>query len=134
MRALFLLSASLLVGCASNGIRPLQPLEIATAPYQGVVTTRLTGSLMYEGGCLLFRDDSKRRHLYPIWPDGSLFDGTSVLFHEPGRSDQRIVLAEEFLMEGQPVAWSRLPGPRMLLHQRQCGGVPFAVLGVRPAD
>src|SRR5438067_2823251 len=95
----------ILAGCSSGGLHPLRPLEIPTAPYQGVVTTSLTGTLLYEGGCLLFRDDRKRVQLIPIWPDGTTFNGTSVIFHEPGKADQRIVLTEEFLMEGQPVSW-----------------------------
>lgn len=134
MRLAFLVSASLLWGCVSNGLQPLRPLEIATAPYRGITTTALTGTLMYEGGCLLFRDDQNRRHLYPVWPDGSTFNGTSIIFHEPGRADQRVVVNEEFLMEGQPLQWSSLPGPRVLVYQRQCGGQPFAVLGVHPAN
>ena len=124
----------LLSGCASPGVHPLRPLEIATAPYQGIVTSALTGSLMYEGDCLLFRDERDRLHLFPVWPDGTLFNGTSVIFHEPGKADQRVVVGEEFLMEGQPVQWSRIPNPRIVLHQQRCGGQPFAVLGIRPAN
>ena len=134
MKRAFLIPLTMLAGCASHGVHPLRPLEIPTAPYNGVATTGLTGSLMYEGGCLLFRDDQKRFQLVPVWPGGSIFNGTSVIFHEPGRADQRVVVGEEFLMEGQPLRWSRVPGPRMVLHQRRCGGEPFAVLGVRPAN
>jgi hypothetical protein len=134
MRLAFFVSVSLLSGCVSNGVHPLRPLEIATAPYRGITTTALTGTLMYEGGCLLFRDDENRLHLYPVWPDGSTFNGTSITFHEPGRADQRVVLNEEFLMEGQPLQWSSLPGPRFSVHQSQCGAQPFAVLGVHPAN
>ncbi|MFL6725963.1 MAG: hypothetical protein ACJ8FS_05555 [Sphingomicrobium sp.] len=133
-RATFILAPFLLAGCASHGVHPLRPLEIATAPYQGVVTAALTGSLMYEGGCLLFRDDNHRLHLFPVWPDGTTFNGTSVIFHEPGKADQRVVVGEEFLMEGQPVQWSRVPNPRIVLHQQRCGGEPFAVLAIRPAN
>jgi hypothetical protein len=133
MRA-FLILITLLGGCASHGVHPLRPLEIPTAPYQGITTTALTGSLMYEGSCLLFRDDNHRAQLVPVWPDGSTFNGTSVIFHEPGRADQRIVVGEEILLEGQPVPWSHVPGQRIALHRRQCGGEPFAVLGVRPAN
>jgi hypothetical protein len=129
-----IIAALLLSGCVSHGVHPLRPLEIPTARYNGVITTGLTGTLMYEGGCLLFRDDAKRVQLVPVWPDGSLFNGTSVIFHEPGRADQRIVVGEEFLMEGQPLQWSRVPGPRIVLHQRRCAGEPFTVLGVRPAN
>jgi hypothetical protein len=89
---------------------------------------------MYEGGCLLFRDDENRYRLVPVWPDGSTFNGTSVIYHEPGRADQRIVVGEEFLAEGQPLQWPRVPGQRIVLHQQRCGGAPFAVLGVRPAN
>jgi hypothetical protein len=124
----------LLTGCASQGVQPLRPLELATTPYQGIVTTGLTGSLMYEGGCLLFRDDGRRLHLFPVWPDGSIFNGTLVIFHEPGKADQRVAVAQEFLMEGQPVQWSSMPGQRIPLHQQKCGGQPFAVLGIRPAN
>jgi hypothetical protein len=132
-RAVFIL-ITLLGGCASHGVHSLRPLEIPIAPYNGIATAALTGSLMYEGGCLLFRDDAKRVQLVPVWPDGSTFNGTSVIFHEPGRADQRIILGEEILLDGQPVQWSRVPGQRIVLHQRRCAGEPFAVLGVRPAN
>jgi hypothetical protein len=89
---------------------------------------------MYEGGCLLFRDDDHRFDLFPVWPDGSTFNGTSVTYHEPGKADQRVVLTEEFLMMGQPVQWARVPNRRIALHQQRCGGAPFAVLGIRPAN
>ena len=128
------LAAFLLTGCMPHGLHPLRPLEIPTAAFNGISTTALTGSLLYEGGCLLFRDDDRRFQLVPVWPAGSSFNGTSVTFHEPGRADQRIVVAEEFLMLGQPLQWSRIATPRMLLHRRRCGGEPFAVLGVRPAN
>jgi hypothetical protein len=121
-------------GCASPGVHPLQPLEIATVPYKGIPTTAYAGSLMYEGGCLLFRDEHDRMRLFPVWPDGTTFNGTSVFFHEPARAEQRIVLTEEILLEGQPLVWSNLPGPRIPLHQQRCGGTPFAVLRVRPAN
>jgi hypothetical protein len=134
MKNAFSISAILLAGCVSHGVHPLRPLEIPTAPYNGVITTALTGTLMYEGGCLLFRDDEKRLQLVPIWVEGSIFNGTSVIFHEPGRAEQRVVLGEEFLMEGQPLQWSRVVGSRLALHQRRCGGEPFAVLRVRPAN
>jgi hypothetical protein len=124
----------LLSGCASNDVQALRPLEIATAPYQGVVTSALTGSLMYEGGCLLFRDERNRFHLFPVWPDGSIFNGTSVVFHEPGKAEQQVVVGEEFVMEGQPVQWSRIPNPRIALHQQRCGSEPFAVLAIHPAN
>jgi hypothetical protein len=134
MRPAVFITVLLFAGCASHGVHPLRALEIPTAPYNGIVTTALTGSLLYEGGCLLFRDDGKHLQLVPVWPDGTTFNGTSVIFHEPGKADQRIVVAEEFLMQGQPLEWRYVPGQRTVLHQRQCGGVPFAVLGIRPAN
>lgn len=126
--------ALLLAGCASSAVEPLQPLEIATVPYQGIPKTALTGSLLFEGGCLLFRDDSNHLQLFPVWPDGSSFNGSSVIFHEPGKADQLVALAEEFVMAGRPVPWSGFTNPRMALHRRHCGSAPFAVLGIRPAN
>src|SRR5438876_9925881 len=94
MRQIFYLSALVLAGCVSSGVHPLRPLEIPTAPYIGAPTTALTGTLMYESGCLLFRDERNRHRLVPVWPEGSIFNGTSVIFHEPGKSDQRIGVGE----------------------------------------
>ena len=134
MRRAVPLLALLLMSCMSHGVHPLRPLEIPTAPYNGIATAALTGTLMYEGGCLLFSDDTKRVQLVPVWPSGSSFNGTSVVFHNPGRAEQRVIIGEELMIEGQPLEWSRVPGARVVLHQRRCGREPFAVLGVRPAN
>jgi hypothetical protein len=120
--------------CVSHSLHPLRPLEIPTAPYNGISTAALTGSLMYEGGCLLFRDEGDRVQLMPVWPDGSSFNGTSVTFHEPGKTEQRIIVGEEFLMEGQPIHWARIRDPQAPLYQQKCHREPFAVLGVHPAN
>src|SRR3954454_11179856 len=127
----------LLQACAATstgGVHPLRPLEIATAPYQGIVTAALPGSLMYEGNCLLFRDEATKSYLMPVWPIGSSFNGTAVLFHQPGKANQRIMVAEEFLMEGQPLRWSTLSAIGYVPFQRQCGVQPFFVSSVRPAN
>lgn len=122
-------------GCIGHGgVRPLRPLEIATAPYHQVATTALTGSLMYEGGCLLFRDEASGALLMPVWPDGSSFNGTAVLFHQPGKADQRVMVAEEFRMDGQALDWSSLFGEAYEPFQRVCAMPPFFVSRVRPAD
>jgi hypothetical protein len=124
----------LLASCTTythGGIRPLRPLELATAPYQETVTAALTGSLMYEGGCLLFRDEQSTARLLPVWPAGSVFNGTSVIFHRPGKADQPVVVGEEFVMEGQPLQWAALSMP---LFEQQCAAQPLMVARVRPAD
>src|SRR5205823_647506 len=110
----------LLSGCASHtGVRPLRPLELATAPYQETVTATLTGSLMYEDGCLWFRDDPSKERLLPVWPTGSIFNGTAVIFHQPSKADQPILVGEEFVMEGQLQLWSALPAPGHAPFERQ---------------
>jgi hypothetical protein len=135
MRNAAVLFALLLGGCvSSHAIRPLRPLELATAPYLDRIVEAHTGSLMYEDGCLLFRDDTSPRRLLPVWPDGSVFNGTSVIFHQPAKADQRIVIGEEFVMGGQSVDWPALPSTGYIPFRRQCGGQPFFVSGVRPAD
>ena len=137
MRKVGLLAILLLPGCLSNhtAVRPLRPLEIATAPYQPLVTAALTGTLMYEGECLLFRDEGSGAILMPVWPAGSSFNGTALLYHLPGKSDQWVVVSQEVLLSGQPIGWTTLGGvPYQALH-RQCGAyAPFFVSQVRPAD
>jgi hypothetical protein len=136
MRRAGLLLFVLLESCSTysnRGVRPLRPLELATAPYQDVTTSALTGSLMYEGGCLIFRDDETKALLHPVWPDGSIFNGTAVIFHQPGKADQPILVGEEFVMEGQPAQWPAL-APSLARFQRQCAYEPFLVAKVRPAD
>jgi hypothetical protein len=121
--------------CAhSNGIRPLRPLELATSLYSETVTSARAGSLMYEGGCLLFREDGSAAQFLPIWPDGSIFNGTSVIFHEPAKADQRIVIGEEFVIEGQDVPWRSLSPAEYQPFRHQCARPPLFVSRVRPAD
>src|SRR5262249_36804290 len=121
--------------CASHSVHPLRPQDLATAPYQSVATAAFTGTLLYEGGCLLFRDDGNRVQLLPVWPAGSVFNGTSVIFHQPGKAEQRVVVGEEFKMEGQPIAWPVLPAPTNAKVRRQGGASPpFFVSRTRPAN
>lgn len=134
-RRICLLALWLLPGCAADhgGIRPLRPLELATGPYEGTVTTMLTGSLMYEDGCLLFREERTNARLLPIWPTGSVFNGTSVIFHEPAKAEQPILVSQQFVMEGRPLPWTQLP-PGYAPFEHQCAAQPFVVSRVRPAD
>lgn len=137
MRKVGLLAVLMLSGCLSNhpAVRPLRPLEIATAPYQPLATTALTGSLMYEGDCLLFRDDHKGTILMPVWPSGSSFNGTALLYHLPGKADQWVAVTQEVMLSGQPIGWPALGGVSSEPLQRQCGAyAPFFVSQVRPAD
>jgi len=134
MRRAGVLVGLVLASCVSHGVHPLTPQDLATAPYQGTVTSALTGSLMYEGGCLLFREDDGKSQLMPVWPDGSVFNGTTLSFHQPGKSDQLIVIAQEFQMEGQPIPWSTLSAPAYKRIHHQCEVQPFFVSRVRPAN
>ena len=136
MRKAILSVFALLQACASNanGVHPLRPLEIPTAPYQPMVTAAFAGSLMYESNCLLFRDEATGAYFMPVWPTGSSFNGTALLFHQPGRADQRLMVAEEFLMQGQPVQWSVLGGEHYAPFLHQCGAQPFYVSTIRPAN
>ena len=136
MRKSGLLALAMLGACGGDPhIRPLRPLEIATAPYQEVATTALTGTLMYEGGCLLFHDDIDGTLLLPVWPTGSSFNGTAVLFHHPGKADQWLMVTQEFLMQGQPLGPAALEGAVYRPVEHQCGQYPpFFVAAIRPAD
>lgn len=135
MRRALILLTLLLAGCVeSQGIRPLRPLELATAPYRQTAVQARVGSLMYEGGCLIFSDGEKPSWLLPVWPDGSIFNGTMVTFHQPAKDEQRVALGEEFVMEGRPASWQQLPPERYAPFWQQCRLQPFIVSGVRPAD
>ena len=137
MRRAGLLGLALLAACSTysnGGVRPLRPLELATAPYSETVTAGLTGSLMYEGGCLLFRDEQSTARLLPVWPAGSVFNGTSVIFHRPGKADQPVLIGQEFVMEGQPLMWPALSPAVYSPFRHQCAAQPFLVARVRPAD
>jgi hypothetical protein len=121
-------------GTAPGDIRPLRPLELAVGPYDGKIDTVVEGSLMYEGGCLLLREDGTDARLLPIWPTGSLFDGTSVIFHQPAKTDQPILIAQQFVMEGRAESWPRLARQTYAPFEHQCGGEPFLVSNVHPAN
>jgi hypothetical protein len=89
---------------------------------------------MYEGGCLLFREDQTKAHFLPVWPTGSIFNGTAVTFHQPGKADQPVLIGEELVIEGQPSAWSALSPPTYAPFQQQCAAQPFLVSRIHPAD
>ena len=128
------LAASSLGGCATglhHGVRPLRPLELATAPYDGTVTQSLDGSLTYERGCLLLRADPSG-YVLPIWPVGSIFNGTAVTFHAPGKASQPIMIEQQVRLDGRPLAWNQLPSYAPF--EYNCPAEPFLVSGVRPAD
>ena len=124
----------MLASCSSvpAAYRPLRPLAIATMPYLWTSTTSATGSLLYEGGCLLFHDEENGSLFVPVWPNGSSFNGEAVILHTPGKSDQPIRIAQEIVLSGQPLP---LPLPPSLgPFEHQCGAPPLAVVAVRPAD
>ena len=136
MRKTGIAALALLAGCVSNhtGIRPLRPLEIPTAPYQEVVTSSLLGSLSYEGGCLLFHDERSHSWLLPVWPTGTTFNGSALILDLPGKPEQRLVVAEEFVMGGQQLPWTTLGETSYQSFERQCRAQPFLVNSIRPAD
>jgi len=133
-RSGWLLLIALPASVSASGPHPLRPHELATAPYQNVATAAYTGTLMYEGGCLLFRDEENTIQFLPVWPYGTVFNGTFVTFHRPGKTEQRVVVGEEFQIEGQPVGWPTLSAPVYEPFQRQCGSPAFVVSRVRPAN
>lgn len=133
--ALVLPAFAATAGCvAQHNVRPLRPLELATAPYLDRASEARVGSLMYEGGCLLFREDGSAAHFLPVWPSGTVFNGTSVIFHQPAKVEQRVVIGEEFVLEGQRAPWQALPPRAFEPFRHQCGAQPFYVSRLRPAD
>lgn len=133
MRWSALVMLVLLQGCATQTVRPLKPYEIATAPYRFGEAKPVVGSLLYEGGCLLFRTEGDLGLLLPVWPAGTKFEESLVTFHEPGRADQRLVIGEEVQLDALPVAWASL-GARFDPFRNQCRAEPVFITGVTPAN
>ena len=135
MRKAILVGLLMMSGaCASNGVRPLRAYEIATGPYHAAVNEQIVGSLMYEGGCLLFVNEDRTRQLLPIWPTGTLFQESMVTFHQPAKADQRIIIGEEIRLDGEPADWSQLDADRYAPFRHQCPGEAFFVGAVAPAN
>lgn len=134
MRKIGLLVLLMLQGCVSNDIRPLRPYELAVAPYHYGESEALVGSLMYEGGCLLFVTDDKSRQLLPVWPTGSTFEEQLITFHEPAKAEQRMILGEQIRLDGQLGDWTKLDDPQFAPFRQQCRAEPFFVTAVRPAN
>ena len=123
-----------LEACASTAVRPLRPFEIATGPYRPSVKEQLVGSLMYEGGCLLFTNEDRSRQLLPIWPTGTLFEESMVTFHQPAKAEQRLVVGEEIRLDGEAADWPEVDSARYAPFRQQCGAQPFFVSAVTPAN
>jgi hypothetical protein len=134
MRKATLIVVLLLVSCAPQGIRPLRPYELATAPYHSGEGESLVGSLMYEGGCLLFRSEDGTKQVLPVWPTGSIFQESLVTFHRPGKADQQVVVGQEILLTGQKAEWSSLDAATYDRFHHQCGSQPFFVTAIAPAN
>jgi hypothetical protein len=134
MRKFILLLFLLLEACATGGVRPLRPYEIATAPYRFGEAKPVLGTLMYEGGCLLFRTEGDTGLLMPVWPTGTRFEESLVTFHEPGRAEQRVVLGEEVRLDTLPLDWATLDSAGFRSFHHQCGGEPIFVSEVTPAN
>jgi hypothetical protein len=122
-----------LTACASHSVHPLRAMDVPTAPYiEGAAAEDVDGSLTWEGGCLQFRSEGGER-LLPIWPRASVFNGTSLMFHMPGKTDQPLLVTQQVSISGE-----RLPADyaqaNFGVYLQRCGGVPFFVAGVRPAD
>jgi len=134
MRSFALVMLVLLQGCATQSVRPLKPFEIATAPYRFGESKPILGTLMYEGGCLLFRTEGDSALVLPVWPTGTRFEESLVTFHEPGHADQRLVLGEEVRLATLPLEWAALGRERLEPFHHQCGAEPVFVTGVTPAN
>jgi hypothetical protein len=134
MRRLVLVLLVLLQGCATQNVRPLKPYEIATAPYRFGEARPVLGTLMYEGGCLLFRTEGDAGLLLPVWPTGTRFEESLVTFHEPGRAEQRVVLGEEIQLDALSLDWAKLDSANFEPFHHQCGAEPVFVAGVTAAN
>lgn len=135
--AMLALTACATTSSSTNGTRhnihPLRPVDVPTVPYvEGANAESVNGSLTWEDGCLLFRSDAGE-HLLPVWPRASVFNGTSLLFHRPGKAEQPLLINQQVDLGGErlPLAYAGASFPDYL---QRCGGVPFFVADVAPAN
>ena len=136
MRALAIMLPFFVGACVTHHdyVRPLHPQELAISPYDGTLAASAEGSLAFENGCLFFREDGTNARLFPIWPEGSIFNGTSIIYHEPGKAQQPVLIAQQFAIQGRTVAWSQLDQATYAPFEHQCGGQPFLVSRLIPAN
>lgn len=134
MRKAILIGLITLQACATPEVRLLHEDEVATAPYHYHGKEQMVGSLMYEGGCLLFTSHDHSRQVLPIWPDGTDFQEILLTFHQPGRADQRVIVGEEIRLDGETGDWAQLDPQRYAPFSHQCGSQPFFVSDVTPAN
>lgn len=57
---------------------------------------------------------------------------TAVIFHQPGKASQPIMVEQQVEIAGRPIPWTELPGYAPFRHQ--CLAEPFLVSAVGPAD
>lgn len=134
MRKAILIGLITLQACATPEVRLLHEDEVATAPYHYHGKEQMVGSLMHEGGCLLFTSHDHSRQVLPIWPDGTDFQEILLTFHQPGRADQRVIVGEEIRLDGETGDWAQLDPQRYAPFSHQCGSQPFFVSDVTPAN
>jgi hypothetical protein len=124
----------LVAACATpSPIPALRPHEIAIGPYHQRAEQSFAGSLMYEGGCLMFNGENGSPQLVPIWPFRTQFEDTLVTFHQPGKDDQHVAIGQEIRLDGVPSEWSQI-GPQFQSFERQCAAKPFFVSTLAPAN
>lgn len=136
MRKTVLVALLSLSACVtSSSVRPLRRHEIAIGPYHERATESFVGSLMYEGGCLVFDGERGSPRLLPIWPGGTRFEESLVTFHRPAKDDQGVIVNQEIRLDGVPSEWRQLDPATFAPFQQQCGWAkPFFVSGVAPAN
>lgn len=136
MRMTALIAFLTLPACVSSGgVRALHDYEIAIGPYHERPARSFVGSLMYEGGCLVFDGENGAVRALPIWPGGSRLEESLLTFHRPAKDDQRVAINEEIRLDGVPADWRQLDPATFAPFRQQCGWAkPFFVSGLAPAN
>jgi hypothetical protein len=64
----------------------------------------------------------------------SRFEESLITFHRPAKADQRVIVGEEIRLDGEQSDWANLPDSDLAPFRHQCGGQPFFVSAVTPAN
>lgn len=106
-------------------------VDLPVYPRSPVVTVTVRGMLTSSNGCLFLRNASNQKLDLLIWPEGSRFDGRTVVLHISGRPERAFTLGQMVTVEGSLQDWQNVSDAMGLGNFRsRCSTTPFFITNV----